>query len=102
MVCINPKIIKYSEEQETDQEICLTSPGLYLKVTRSKQIDVEFLDINGNLQQLTMDGLTARYFAHQLDVLNGIMFTDHYLDKPVALKLARQKQAKIIKKVYRK
>ena len=102
LICINPKIIRFSDEKVEDREGCLSFPGLTLNVTRSKQIDVEFLDVNGNLQQLTMDGLTARCFQHELEHLNGIVFTDHFVDKPVALRLARQKQAKLIKKVTRK
>jgi peptide deformylase len=99
LTCINPKIVKTYGEMEKAREGCLSSPALTLNIPRHKKIDVEFYDENGNLHQLTMDGLTAICFQHELDHMNGIYFTDHVGE--VSLLLARQKQTKIIKKYKR-
>jgi len=99
LTCINPKIIKIYGELEKAREGCLSSPALTLNVSRYKKIDVEFYDENGNVHQLTMDGLTAQCFQHELDHMNGIYFTDHVGE--VSLLLAKQKQTKIIKKYKR-
>ena len=96
LTCINPKIVKIYGESEKMREGCLSSPALMLNISRYKKIDVEFYDENGNLQQLTLDGLTAQCFQHEMDHMNGIYFTDHVGE--VSLLLAKQKQTKIIKK----
>ena len=99
MVCINPKIVKYSAEVEKRREGCLSSPGLFVNISRSKSVDVEFYNELGELKQLTVDGITAQCFQHELDHLNGITFTSKV--GPLALQLAKQKQQKLIKKVIR-
>jgi peptide deformylase len=99
LICINPKIVKIYDEPEKMREGCLSSPALTLNVSRYKKIDVEFYDERGTLQQLTIDGLTAQCFQHELDHMNGIYFTDHVGE--VSLRLAKQKQTKIIKKYKR-
>ena len=96
LTCINPRIVKIYDEPEKMREGCLSSPALMLNIPRYKKIDVEFYEENGNLQQLTMDGLTAQCFQHELDHMNGIYFTDHVGE--ASLLLAKQKQTKIIKK----
>lgn len=97
MVCINPKIIKQSAEVEKLREGCLSYPGLFVTIPRSKSIDVEFYTETGELKQLTIDGITAQCFQHELEHLDGKTFTSHV--KPLALKLARDKQQKLIRKI---
>lgn len=99
MACINPKIISESEKKTKDNEGCLSYPGLYLKVERPETILVEFTNENGETRQVELSGLTARCFQHELDHLNGVRFVEHV--GPVALKLAKQKQSKLIKKHVR-
>jgi peptide deformylase len=97
--CINPKVVAQSEQIVKDNEGCLSFPGMYLKVDRPKSIEVEFTDENGNIKRMTLDGLTARCYLHELDHLNGIKFTDHV--GPVSIRLAKQRQQKMVKKVKR-
>lgn len=97
--CINPTIVNLSDEKVKDGEGCLSYPGLSLKVERSNFIVVEFTDENGQRKQMNMEGLTARVFQHELDHMNGIRFIDHV--GPVALKVAKQKQEKLIKRISR-
>jgi peptide deformylase len=97
MVCINPKVINKSAEETKRKEGCLSSPGLFVTIPRSNSIDVEYYTELGELKQLTLDGVTAQCFQHELDHLNGITFTSKA--GPVALQLAKKKQQKLINKV---
>ena len=95
--CINPKVLSQSEETTKDNEGCLSFPGLFCKIDRPKSVEVEFTTQNGETKQMTLEGLTARCFLHELDHLNGIKFTNRI--GPVSLQMARKKQTKLIKKV---
>lgn len=100
IACINPKIINSSAEINKSDEGCLSFPGLYLKIDRPEWIEVEFTNEEGKVQQMRLEGLTARCFQHELDHLNGIRFIDNM--KPVALQMARKKQKKLMQRVIRK
>ena len=100
IACINPKVVAKSEEISRDNEGCLSFPALYVKVERPVWCDVEFYDETGAFKQIRLEGLTARCFLHELDHLNGVKFTQHV--GPVALKLAQQRQEKMIKKMQRR
>ena len=97
MICINPKIIKKTAEETKRREGCLSYPGLFVTIPRSNSIDVEYYNELGELKQLTLDGVTAQCFQHELDHLNGVTFTSKA--GPVALQLAKKKQQKLINKI---
>jgi peptide deformylase len=99
MVCINPKIIEKEGEVIKGNEGCLSFPGLFLKIDRPESIVAEWSTENGEVKRARLSGITSRCFQHELDHLNGIKFIEHV--KPVALKMARQKQDKVIKKHIR-
>ena len=99
IVCINPKVIKQSENMVKDNEGCLSFPGFYVKIERPSWVDVEFTDETGQTKQMHLEGLTARCFMHELDHMNGIKFTKYV--GPVAIQMARKKQEKIMKKIVR-
>lgn len=98
--CINPKIIDQSAEMIKDNEGCLSYPALYLKIARPSWIMASFYNENGEKIDMKMEGLTARCFQHELDHMNGVRFIEHV--GPVSLRLAKQKQDKIIKTITRK
>jgi peptide deformylase len=98
LVCINPKVIDQGPVVK-DKEGCLSYPALFLNVDRPSWIEVEFTDENGNVNQVKLHGLSARCFLHELDHLNGIRYTSHV--KPLALKMARQRATKLVKKIIR-
>lgn len=75
-VCFNPKIVMPSEEQIVLDEGCLTYPGLYVKVKRSKHLRVRFQTPNGEPKTMTLTGMSARVFQHELDHLDGVRFYD--------------------------
>ena len=99
LVCINPKVTEISEEKIKSDEGCLSYPGLFVKIERPAAVKVEFTTETGEVKQTMLEGLTARCFLHELEHLNGRRFTHHV--KPVAMKLARQRQMKRVKKVTR-
>jgi peptide deformylase len=98
LVCINPKVIDQGPDVK-DKEGCLSYPALFLNVDRPSWIEVEFTDEFGDVKQVKLHGLSARCFLHELDHLNGVRYTSHV--KPLALKMARQKATKIVKKIIR-
>lgn len=75
-VYINPKILAYSEEVQTHSEGCLSIPKLYVHVTRPYSIEVEAMDLDGNLFQSTLSGFAATNFMHENDHLNGVLTID--------------------------
>lgn len=99
ITCINPRVVRESEDTIRGKEGCLSYPALDVTVPRPDSIDVEFLDETGKLNQMNLTGLTARCFLHELDHLNGIRLTDRVGN--ASMMLARQKQAKRLKKFER-
>jgi peptide deformylase len=96
---INPKVINMSDDLKKEPEGCLSYPGLFLKISRPSWIEVEFINQNGETKTTTLSGLTARCFLHELDHMNGIRFVEHA--GSLAIKMAKQKQQKMLKKIKR-
>lgn len=91
-VFINPKITARNGEQ-VHEEGCLSVPGIYADVKRAQEITVEFLDLDGQPQTLTADGLLAVCIQHEIDHLKGIVFLDHL--SVLKRKMALKKLAKV-------
>jgi peptide deformylase len=94
--CFNPEIVKV-EGEDHFEEGCLTYKGLYLDIVRPAVVEARYQDMTGKLHQVTFDGLTARTFLHELDHLNGIVYTS--LVKPYFLDRAKAKVKANIKKL---
>ena len=73
---INPKIIFQSGEQ-TGPEGCLSVPGKWGLVTRPNYVRVQAQDRNGSWFELEGEGLIARCFCHELEHLDGHLYTEH-------------------------
>ena len=86
---INPEIVTKSDTFSDMAEGCLSYPGLYLKLKRPDNIKVKFQAINGEWIEQEFDGLTAVCIQHEIDHLDGKMFTD--LVSPIKLDLAKKK-----------
>ena len=71
---INPKIIAYSGEQD-GQEGCLSVPGRWGMVKRPMHVTVRALNRKGEEVEITGHELLARCFCHELDHLDGILYT---------------------------
>jgi peptide deformylase len=74
-VYINPRITKFSDEEEFSDEGCLSFPMLYGNVPRSVGVTVCGQDLNMKKVKLKAEGFLARIFQHEIDHLNGITFT---------------------------
>jgi peptide deformylase len=72
---VNPVVVSSSGEF-TGQEGCLSIPGLYGDVTRPSEIEVESLDRWGKPIRLRMKGMPAKVVQHEIDHLDGVLFTD--------------------------
>jgi len=71
---INPEIIKTMGEQ-TGPEGCLSVPGKQGTVTRPSYVKVRALDRNGVMREYEGEGLLARCFCHEIDHLDGKLYT---------------------------
>lgn len=71
---INPEIIEATGEQE-GAEGCLSVPGEYGIVKRPERVKVRAQNRHGEWFEVEGDGLTARCFCHEIDHLDGIVFT---------------------------
>jgi peptide deformylase len=72
---VNPEIIDKSGEQ-FGPEGCLSIPGINGEVRRAMWVKVRGQDRHGNEYTMEGEGLLARAFQHEVDHLNGILFTD--------------------------
>jgi peptide deformylase len=97
MVCINPNIVETFGEPEKLREGCLSYPGLYLNVPRYKKIVVEHFDHLGEYNTTTLEGISAQVYQHELDHMNGVVYTNKV--GPLALELAKKRQKKLIRKI---
>jgi peptide deformylase len=93
----NPKVVK-TEGESHMQEGCLSWPLLTLRITRPKKIWVEYQDFTGVKKEAIFDGISARCFLHELDHMNGIMYTSRV--KPLALQFGLKKLEKIRRKYF--
>lgn len=86
----DPEIVAVSDALAEDQEACLSIPGLFGDVPRHERILVRALDYTGRRVELDLIGFEARVFQHEIDHLNGVLFTDRVTgpDKLYALREA--------------
>jgi peptide deformylase len=73
---INPEILEKSGSQK-DYEGCLSLPGIRGAVTRAESVTVRALNRNNEPFTLHATGLLARCIQHEVDHLDGILFTDY-------------------------
>ncbi len=92
LAMFNPKLINAEKAEQNSEEGCLSFPNLWLKIKRPNKINVEYLDKQGKECKMTLTGIDARCFLHELDHLNGITFTTKV--SPMSLILAKKNQRK--------
>jgi len=73
---INPRILSHGKEVKRDWEGCLSVPDTRGLVPRYCQIEVEYTTLSGEAKQEILTDFVARIFQHELDHLDGILFTD--------------------------
>lgn len=72
---VNPEIIEKNGEQ-VGPEGCLSVPGIVGNVKRAEQVKVKAFDRDGKEFVIEGTGILARAFQHEIDHLNGVLFTD--------------------------
>ena len=98
-VLINPKVQWSSRKMVTGIEGCLSIPGYLGEVERHYAIIVQFYMRNGKKKRLKLNGWDARIFQHEIDHLDGVLYTDkltspeNYWDEETYDKLQDAKEA---------
>ncbi|MDR2824060.1 MAG: peptide deformylase [Prevotellaceae bacterium] len=92
---INPEMLEMSEETSTEEEGCLSIPGISENVTRSKYIKIKYSDTDFVEHTEEFADYRARAIQHEYDHLEGTMFTDKV--SPLRRQLIASKLNKIIK-----
>jgi peptide deformylase len=78
-ILFNPEVVKAQGEQ-IGTEGCLSIPGYVGEVARREQATVKGLDELGHPVRYKVDGYLARVFQHEIDHLDGILYTDRLTD----------------------
>lgn len=77
-VFINPYIEEYDETNtDVSEEGCLSLPGIHEKVRRPSRIRLTWQDEQFEEHDEWIDGYLARVLQHEVDHLDGEVFTDH-------------------------
>jgi peptide deformylase len=76
---VNPEIVRLSDEIVVGTEGCLSIPGFIGDVERPDQIIVKGQNRRGQPMRVKASGWLARIFQHEIDHLNGVLFTDRAL-----------------------
>jgi len=84
IILINPKIISNSKETEVDWEGCLSVPDKYGKVERFEKVKITAVGIDGKDIKIKASGYFARIVQHEIDHLDGILFTDKVIGETIS------------------
>lgn len=79
-ILINPRLLTSSETKQVLEEGCLSFPGIFVSISRSNNITVEYQDIAGDSHLLEATGKLAQVLQHEIDHLEGTVFIK-YLSK---------------------
>ena len=77
LILINPEIIAKSEHRTLFKEGCLSIPGIMAEIDRPSEVTIEFMNLEGQRLLLNASGILATCIQHEIDHLNGILFTDY-------------------------
>ncbi len=91
---INPEIIKKSIIKSKSQEGCLSFPLITGVAKRHKSITIEYQNLSGEKKQICVSGLYSFVFQHEIDHVNGIIFTDRLYKFTEGKKLFKELQEK--------
>ena len=93
---VNPVIKNKDPLKFTYEEGCLSVPNQFAEIDRPSKCEVEYLDYNGNKQNLQAEGLLATCIQHEIDHLEGILFIDYLskLKKEMIIKKLSKQQVK--------
>ena len=78
---INPRIVAHNDEVEIATEGCLSIPDIVADVPRWTEIQIEATELDGVTYLIEEFDWVARVIQHEIDHLDGILFTDRVIDK---------------------
>ena len=81
LILINPEIVKATGSQIDPPEGCLSIPNWIGNVPRAQRIVVKARDLDFREVRVRAEGMVARALQHEIDHLDGILFTDRVVDK---------------------
>ncbi|MGJ8545810.1 MAG: peptide deformylase [Sulfitobacter sp.] len=99
LVMFNPEVIEASDVLNVYEEGCLSIPDQFADVTRPAEVTVQWMDMDGNAQRETMDGLWATCVQHEIDHLEGKLFIDYL--KPLKRQMITRKMVKLKRELAR-
>ncbi len=99
VVLVNPVIVETTDDEATEEEGCLSVPGVRSNVTRAAKIKVRAYDHRGKELELEADGLEARAMQHEIDHLNGRLF---FQTLNAAARMTINPQLKALEEEYNK
>ena len=86
---VNPEIVSYSQETAVRDEGCLSVPDLFAPVVRPRQVLFRTSTLDGQMIECEAGGLLGRCIQHELDHLDGVLFTDRVSPETAAKIAAR-------------
>ena len=93
IVIINPELVDFSGSF-TEEEGCLSLPGLFQEITRPEKATVSVLDRDGKEITIEGKGLIAKVFLHEIDHLNGKLIIDYLSKSQLGLLKGKLKKIK--------
>ena len=99
MVLINPEVVWTSDTRSVYDEGCLSIPEQYAEVERPAEVEVSWLDLNGQVKREKFDGLWATCVQHEIDHLDGKLFIDYL--KPLKRQMITRKMQKLKREMAR-
>lgn len=80
LVLVNPRVIDASGQEEAKFESCMSIPHKRGMVPRRPEVEVDYQEITGQVASIVAKGFLARVLQHEIDHVNGILFTDYMSD----------------------
>lgn len=93
IIMFNPTIVSKIGEC-ADEEGCLSFPGLFMQIRRAETVVAQYLDKNAKECTIKLTGMDAKCLQHEIDHLDGVVFTQHV--SRMKLDLARKRQRKLL------
>lgn len=93
VVLCNPRIVSAGDETETDEEGCLSLPGIVVPIERAASVVCEAQSLTGQTVTFEAQGLHARLLQHELDHLDGVLIIDRATAEERRAALRRYREA---------
>jgi peptide deformylase len=93
--CLNPRIVERSDGLQDDAEGCLSVTESCGLVRRNLRVRVAWVEPGGVERELEAEGFDARVFQHEIDHLDGILFTDRIVGVALPKDLLRPLRAEL-------